>query len=289
MKDGPDFICIGAQKAGTTWLHHHLNCHPQTAMPPMKEVNFFYHLNFREKKTRLNKWLNPFKWRETWLMDKNNGDTRSPNQWLVYYLRWYKHYIFASRTVPQYLKLFPKVSGKQSGDVSPSYADLHESIIEQLSQHLPNTKIIYLLRNPIERSWSQFRMKSINLIKNKVIDNKLVQQIRVSSNMFGHSYYSKMLDRWERFFPGRVHVFFYDQIVENPHGLLSNICDYLGLDTATNNFKTDPNERIFQGPTYEIPYPIHQLLIERLQPEIEILHQRFGNAYTQKWLEQTLL
>ena len=36
----PDFIGIGAQKAGTTWLHRNLQAHPQIYMP-RKEVHYF--------------------------------------------------------------------------------------------------------------------------------------------------------------------------------------------------------------------------------------------------------
>ncbi|MBK7919375.1 MAG: sulfotransferase [Chloroflexi bacterium] len=37
----PDFLCIGAQKAGTTWLYQALRQHPQVSMPPIKENHYF--------------------------------------------------------------------------------------------------------------------------------------------------------------------------------------------------------------------------------------------------------
>lgn len=37
----PDFIVIGAMKAGTSSLHHYLSSNPAVFMPPIKEVNFF--------------------------------------------------------------------------------------------------------------------------------------------------------------------------------------------------------------------------------------------------------
>ena len=36
----PDFLGIGAQKAGTTWLHTNLRPHPQIWMPPIKELHY---------------------------------------------------------------------------------------------------------------------------------------------------------------------------------------------------------------------------------------------------------
>src|SRR5262245_4540623 len=38
---GPDFICIGMQKAGTRWLYQQLREHPDFWMPPVKEFHFF--------------------------------------------------------------------------------------------------------------------------------------------------------------------------------------------------------------------------------------------------------
>ena len=40
----PNFICIGAQRAGTTWLYHCLKEHPEVFVPEKKELRFFnYH------------------------------------------------------------------------------------------------------------------------------------------------------------------------------------------------------------------------------------------------------
>ena len=37
----PDFVVIGAQKAGTTSLHRMLRQHPQIHMPRTKELHYF--------------------------------------------------------------------------------------------------------------------------------------------------------------------------------------------------------------------------------------------------------
>jgi hypothetical protein len=46
----PDFVCLGAQKAGTTSLHHQLLQHPRVFLPPKKELHYFslsYHRSTR--------------------------------------------------------------------------------------------------------------------------------------------------------------------------------------------------------------------------------------------------
>jgi hypothetical protein len=39
---GPDFMCIGAQKAGSRWLYDQLALHPSFWMPPIKELQLHY-------------------------------------------------------------------------------------------------------------------------------------------------------------------------------------------------------------------------------------------------------
>jgi hypothetical protein len=37
----PDFLCIGVEKAGTTWLYENLKLHPEIFMSAKKEINYF--------------------------------------------------------------------------------------------------------------------------------------------------------------------------------------------------------------------------------------------------------
>lgn len=41
----PNFLVIGVEKGGTTWLHAQLKKHPDIFMPPTKEVHFFNKFN----------------------------------------------------------------------------------------------------------------------------------------------------------------------------------------------------------------------------------------------------
>src|SRR5512135_1033055 len=41
----PDFLCVGAQKAGTSWLYRQLELHADFWMPPLKELHYLDQLN----------------------------------------------------------------------------------------------------------------------------------------------------------------------------------------------------------------------------------------------------
>ena len=37
----PDFICIGAERACSTWLYKNLKKHPEIWLPPVKKIHYF--------------------------------------------------------------------------------------------------------------------------------------------------------------------------------------------------------------------------------------------------------
>ena len=41
----PDFLCVGAQKGGTSWLYRQLEAHSDFWMPPVKELHYLDQLN----------------------------------------------------------------------------------------------------------------------------------------------------------------------------------------------------------------------------------------------------
>lgn len=52
----PHFLIIGAQKCGTTWLHHLLQTHPQVFLPEHKDHEFFSY-TLAPTATQINSWL----------------------------------------------------------------------------------------------------------------------------------------------------------------------------------------------------------------------------------------
>ncbi|HET6601380.1 MAG TPA: sulfotransferase, partial [Gaiella sp.] len=103
----PDFLVIGAQKAGTTALYAYLRWHPGITGPSWKEVSFFD--------------------RHWW-----RGEA------------WYRGQ-------------FPLRAGKRLvGEASPSYL-FHPRAPERARSLVPNAKLIALVRNPVDRAYSQYQ------------------------------------------------------------------------------------------------------------------------------------
>ena len=50
------------------------------------------------------------------------------------------------------------LSSGLSGEITPAYSILPDQAVKAISEYLPESKIIFLVRNPLDRIWSQIRM-----------------------------------------------------------------------------------------------------------------------------------
>ncbi len=115
-----DFIGIGASKAGTTWLGHMLDAHPQICVSEPREVEFFNEiLQFREKV--------------------------SPNYSKGF--NWYRK--FFNHCKPGQLK----------GEITPRYG-MDPIAAKRIREHNPQIKIFLCMRSPVDRIWSHYRFAS---------------------------------------------------------------------------------------------------------------------------------
>ena len=112
----PDFLVIGTQRGGTTSLYHYLEELPCIAPATTKEIHFF--------DRRFNKGL-----------------------------AWYRGH-FPTRLERQYEQRFHK-RAFVTGEASPSYL-FHPHVPRRIAKALPHVKLIVLLRNPVDRAYSQY-------------------------------------------------------------------------------------------------------------------------------------
>ncbi|MFQ5569664.1 MAG: sulfotransferase [Rhodothermales bacterium] len=118
--DKPNFVIIGAQKAGTTSLYHYLDQHPDVFMSAIKEPRFFSHLA------------------------KLEAGIAHPGSEAVTSLEAYRH-------------LFDNATAKAVGEASVAYLDI-PGTAHCMKQYIPHAKLIVLLRNPADRAYSQYLM-----------------------------------------------------------------------------------------------------------------------------------
>src|SRR5262245_32141542 len=201
----PDFLCVGAQKAGTSWLYRQLEPHPDFWMPPVKELHYLDSLNRTKRR------LSP--------RSKDERDTC--------FLESIKDLSKRSHIdLDSYGRLFRHKGSLLSGDISPAYSTLTDEIIERVVDHFPNLKVVFLARDPVERAWSQLsmgvRLGMIN--KFNAADPEEVICNLLNPGVLVRSHPSKVVARWKRYVRlENFGVYFFDDLEENPAELRGSI------------------------------------------------------------------
>ncbi len=199
-------------------------------------------------------------------------------------LLWKLNYYFSNCTDEWYLSLSAKREGI-SGDFTPAYSLLDEDDVKKIYKLLPSIKIIFLIRNPIERAWSSFKftkrntsLKSINMSAfSQFIDNP-GQELR--------SDYLRTLELYKRIFPNdQILVGFYDAISDQPFNLLYNIVDFLGGETKNIARQCNLKEKNNTSQKIDIPVEIESYLHSKYSDSIRIISEQLG-SYSQSWLSK---
>ena len=157
VKRKPDFLCVGTPKCGTTWLYHNLKRHPQIWLPPVKEFHYFDGLQIKQNSESGRRY-----YRGRWIRWKRQSDLqlrqliRSRKKLLSFeHHRWLFKYFLLPRSDRWYASLFPDDPSRISGEIAPSYCWLNHSNIGRVHGINPDLKIIFMIRDPVERAWSQ--------------------------------------------------------------------------------------------------------------------------------------
>ena len=143
----PTFLCIGAQKGGTTSLINYINLHPELYMHP-QELHFF------------------------------DSTTYNPNR------------------IGEYESKF-KTDKKHSGEKTPSYGYLRYTI-DRIHFHYPDIKLIYIIREPISRAFSQYNMFCHGSGKRPNI-SKFLSEMQATTNLDISKVSQNIGDKYEFF------------------------------------------------------------------------------------------
>lgn len=157
----PIFIlCVGAQKSGTTWLHKQIS--------KSKKVNFGIAKEYHTFDALFNTHCKSFR------VDQKNIKTKADKiRHLMQNKAGYYENYFKQKTL----------NFKITGDFTPSYALLKKDQYRLIKKKLESVgfevKVIFLMRDPVERVWSSFRMiQKYQELRNekKITNNQLVKK-----------------------------------------------------------------------------------------------------------------
>jgi hypothetical protein len=278
----PDFLCIGAQKSGTTWLHDNLAQHPQIWLPPVKEIHYFDRpydspiARLFGRAVRLRKARQHLR-RTVWRFAKGGASAED--------LSWAVRYAWGRRSDSWYSSLFQQPSGALTGEICPGYARLSPEAVRHIGRLMPEAKIIYLLRHPIERAWSAAVM---HFNDRGPRDYRLTDQGEIEDwlrrpKTLEHAGYAEAIERWRSVFGERMFIGFYDELRGNPVSLLERIQRFLGV---REYLPEDVRSQRNPGNWAEIPDRFVPVLEQLFAEELRRLHGLMGSPFTLDWLNR---
>lgn len=279
----PSFLVIGAQKSGTTWLDKNMRVHPQIWLPPEKEIHYFD----LPRIPFIFCLFAPRRSERHWVLKRLQRARRKAKA-NPQHASWYRRSYLAPRSDHWYASLFTPENGQIAGEVAPQYAPINAKKIAKIHRLMPSLKIIYLLRNPMERMWSQVAMyhsEKFGYDGVQTVDMQhLINFIRNSKHL-AHSQYTHNLQRWEKYYaPEQIFIGFYEEICETPGQLLKNIFEFLEIEVSDQHISDMATQKVFSRDYPPLPGSIAREIAQQLIGEIEALHGRFNNNHTAQWL-----
>lgn len=285
-----DFIGIGAQKAGTSWLYYNLKKIKGFDLPIIKELHYFDRdttypsPNFLSKTNVWRRILN-----KNYVVEalKKIRLRAKLKDWsgVKFYIKWY----FSNYTDDWYLSLFNNLNGYK-GEISPSYSILEEKDIRRMYKLAPNAKLVFLLRNPIDRAWSHYRFaKEKNFIKfpTSIENHSSVIKFMEDEEQVLRSDYLRTMENFSSIFPkNQILICFYDSITDNPELLMRNILEFICEDNSIT-YSYSNLSKIYNKSTFiKCPKNIEDYLKEKYHNQIKTLADQYG-GYFNKWYKDT--
>tara|TARA_Y100000766_G_scaffold285361_1_gene308198 strand:+ start:3971 stop:5695 length:1725 start_codon:yes stop_codon:yes gene_type:complete len=277
----PDFIGIGAQKSATTWLWTQLQKSPSVSMPPVKELHYFDlqlpggQFPPADASSRLSdsSWIGHARNTLRYIVDL--GDKRLTHQLM--------HYYFSDWNDAWYRKLFGIADpGLITGEITPRYAICDDKAIEHMASVAPEAKLIFCIRNPIDRFWSQCLMKYRFGTLAPGAPAAMAFFNTLNGKPRGH--YSETLLRFSKWFdPKQILIVFYDAIARYPQQTLNEIHDFLGI--PRHNYQ-DSCKLLVNNTTNDedMSSELRARVAASYRHELHCLNDTFG-GHTSSWLQ----
>jgi len=127
-----------------------------------------------------------------------------------------------------YASLFAGAAPDQvCGESSTHYTKLPEfpAAAERMQALLPKAKLVYVMREPVERVVSQY----LHEWSTREVAGSLEEAVRAHERFVAYSCYARQLAPWrERFGPAAILPVFFERMVAFPDEELERVCRFLG-------------------------------------------------------------
>lgn len=138
---------------------------------------------------------------------------------------------------------FSKASKNQIiGEISPSYtkAPFTEDVVKRIADYAPHIKLIYIVRNPIDRFLSHYLHYIHVGYENRPISD-VIKSLDTTSYAAQSLYYFQLTKYLERFNRDQILVLSFDDLKKNSDATIKSIYGFVGVD---QNFKASETEKV---------------------------------------------
>jgi hypothetical protein len=202
----PNFLVIGAARAGTSSLWDFLRGHPQVFMSGMKETNFFALEGITPR-------------------FQGPGDEPLNHG--------------AITDLMSYERLFEGVTHQRAvGEASTMYL-YHPCAASRIKAYIPRAKIIVILRNPVDRAFSSY-LQMIREGREPVRDFSAALRLEperilaVWEHLWHYKtmgfYYSQLSRYYDLFESSNIRVYLFEDLVADKPATLTDLLRFLGVD-----------------------------------------------------------
>jgi Sulfotransferase family len=246
----PNFFIVGAPKAGTTSLYHYLDQHPDVFMSPIKETNYFSaEIRLENIDTNWQEWA--------------QREDKSLQQYLRGPMQ-EKRFGGIVSNWPDYLKVFQNVNGEKAiGEASVCYL-WSKTAAQNIASTLPHAKIIMVLRDPVERAFSQYKQAVASGLEERPFRDLVDKNLNRNSDKFDllnpfleFGSYHEQVKRYMELFPKEnLRIYLYEEFRQAPAETLSGIFRFLEVDPQ---FAPDTSERHLRSQVARHIWPTYKL------------------------------
>ncbi len=303
------FVCIGAQKSGTSWLFENLSLDKRFSVCPfVKEIHYFDYVHKQSK--HLNEW------RAHYLLKlaQGNEDRLKPllSAWLSgdRRLQLSADATFKDRMVARrfawllneaaddwYSSLLRIREGKEVAlDITPDYAVIGKQGFEHIKNIANQVKLLFILRNPTDRAWSgllQGKKKTAGGIAGYLEDKKttidaMFAAATSGADVGGRNNYLATLIALEEagLLNGQVLIKFYDELGNSPEDFIADIYRFLEMplpDMAL--FSGTLRTKVYATPKTVMPEVFKERLDAYYAGMVKEINDRFVTVPT-AWLQK---
>ncbi|MEM8614684.1 MAG: sulfotransferase [Cyanobacteria bacterium P01_H01_bin.105] len=201
----PNFLIVGAAKAGTTSLCYYLDQHPQVYISPIKEPRFFA---------------------PEFYTAHTNGPIRDNARRTIF-------------TSDEYYQLFEGVSTETAiGEASTEYL-YYPEVPSRIQAKVPDAKIIAVLRNPVERAFSAFCYQVRDACESVSFEEALQEENDRICNHWRPGwlykdcgfYYSQVKRYFDIFNHNRIKIYLYDELDKDSYAVVKDAFEFLQVDS----------------------------------------------------------